>query len=61
MCLDNISKYFIIVSMKKTGFIRRVHVLSFAYYVIDTKDILNIHGYLMKITKIQIKIMFGFI
>ena len=50
LCLDNISKYFKIGSMKKPGLIRCVYVLSVDYDIIDTNDISDVHRYLMKIT-----------
>ena len=48
LCLGNISKDFTVNNMKKTGLKGSVKVFSVDYNVIDTKDILNIHIYLMK-------------
>ena len=48
--LGNISKDFTINNMKKTGLKGVVKFFSVDYNAIDTNDILDIHGYLMKET-----------
>ena len=50
LCLGNILKDFPIDNMKKTGLKGYVNVFSVDYNIIDTRDILNIHKYSMKIT-----------
>ena len=46
--LGNISKYFFVDDMKKTGLNRYVYDLSVDYDAIAVDDILNIHKYLME-------------
>ena len=43
LCLANISKYFTINNMKKTGLIGVVKFFSVDFIPIDTNDILDIH------------------
>ena len=43
LCLANISKYFTINNMKKTGLIGVVKFFSLNFIPIDTNDILDIH------------------
>ena len=50
LCLDNISKYFTINNLKKTGLKGFVKFFSVDFNPIDTNDILDIHKYLMKKT-----------
>ena len=60
LCLDNISKYFTINNMKKTGGLKGiVQVFSVNYNAIDTNDILDIHKFEMK--EICYRTMLGFI
>ena len=46
--LGNISKYFFVDDMKKTGLNRYVYDFSVDYDAIAVDDILNIHKYLME-------------
>ena len=48
LCLGNVSKYFTINNMKKTGLKGIVKFFSVDFNPIDTNDILDIHKYLMK-------------
>ena len=48
LCLGNISKYFSVNNMKKTGLNEYVYDFSVDYNVISTSNIINIHKYLMK-------------
>ena len=48
LCLGNISKYFPVHNMNKTGLYRYVYDFLVDYESIDVDDILNIHKYLMK-------------
>ena len=48
LCLGNTSKDFTINNMKKTGLKGIVKFFSVDFHIIGTKDILNIHKYLMK-------------
>ena len=48
LCLGNISKDFTINHMKKTGLKGIVTFFSIDFNSTDTKDILDIHKYLMK-------------
>ena len=50
LCLGNISKYFTINNLKKTGLKGVVKFFSVDFNPIDTNDILDIHKYLMKRT-----------
>ena len=50
LCLGSISKDFTINNMTKTGLKGVVKLFSVDFNPIDTKDILNIHRYLMKRT-----------
>ena len=50
LCLGNISKKFAINNMKKKGLREVVNFFSVGFNPIDTKDILDIHKYLMKKT-----------
>ena len=50
LCLGNVSKNFTINNMKKIGLKRVAKFFSVDFNPIDTKDILNIHKYLMKKT-----------
>ena len=59
LCLGNISKDFTINHMKKTGLKGIVTFFSIDFNPTDTKDILDIHKYLMKGT--WYKTMFGLI
>ena len=64
MCLGNISKDFTINKMKKkkrkkTGLKGNVPIFFVEFNPIDTKDILDIHKYLMKGT--WYKVLFGLI
>ena len=52
--LGNISKDFIINNMEKTGLKGVVKVFSLDFYPIDTKDVLDIHKYLMERTLYKI-------
>ena len=54
MCLGNISKYFTIDNINKTGLTGNVQVFS-----VDTNDVLDIDRYLMK--KAYYEVMFTFI
>ena len=54
LCLGNISKDFTIDNVKKTGLKGYVHVFSCDYNVIEINDFLDIHKYLMKITRSKI-------
>ena len=56
LCLGNVSKYFPVNNMKKTGLKKGVKFFSVDYNPIDNNNILDIHKYLMKIT--WYKIMF---
>ena len=47
-CLGNISKYFSVDNIKKTGLNRYVYDFSVDYDAIAVDDILDIHKYLMK-------------
>ena len=58
-CLGNVSKYFTINNMKKTGLKGVVQSCPVDFNPIDNNDILDIHKYLMK--KTWYKIMFGLI
>ena len=49
-CLGNISKYFTVNNMKKTGLKGYVNLFSVDYNILDANDILGIHRYLMEIT-----------
>ena len=60
LCLGNVSKDFSASNMKKTGFNDYFYDFSVDYDSIDVDDILNIHKYLMKKTRNNIK-MFRFI
>ena len=59
LCLSNVSKYFIINNMNKSGWKGVINFFSVDFNPIDTNDILDIHKYLMKRT--WYKIMFGLI
>ena len=59
MCLENVSKDFTAISMKKTGLNRYVYNFSVDYNIIDTSNIIDIHEYLIK--KTWYKIMFRLI
>ena len=48
LCLGNISKYWSVDKMKKTGFTGYVYDFSVDYDVIDVDDIKDIHKYLIK-------------
>ena len=48
LCLGNISKYFSVDNMKKTGLNGYVYNSSVDYSAIAVDDILDIHKYLMK-------------
>ena len=48
LCLGNISKYFSVNNMKKTGLYGTVYEFSVDYGVISVDNILNIHKYLTK-------------
>ena len=48
LCLGNISKYLTINNIRKTGLKGIVNFFSFDFNPVDTKDILDIHKYLMK-------------
>ena len=48
LCLGNISKYFTINKMKKTGLKGSVKFFSVDFNPIGTNDILDIYKYLMK-------------
>ena len=50
LCLGNVSKYFTINNMKKTGLKKVVIFFSVDFNPIDTNNILDIHKYLMKKT-----------
>ena len=52
LCLGNISKYFSVNNMKKTGLHGTVYEFSVDYGVISVDNILNIHKYLTKQYKI---------
>ena len=54
LCLGNISKDFTIDNVNKTGLKGYVHVFSCDYNVIEINDFLDIHKYLMKITRSKI-------
>ena len=54
LCLGNISKDFTIDNVKKTSLKGYVHVFSCDYNVIEINDFLDIHKYLMKITRSKI-------
>ena len=47
LCLGNISKYFAVDNMRKTG-LNSYMIFLFFFYSIDVGDIVNIHMYLMK-------------
>ena len=59
MCLGNVSKNFTINTMKKARLKEVVKFFAVDFNPIDTKDILDVHKYLMKRT--WYKIMFGLI
>ena len=59
LCLSNVSKYFIINNMNKSGWKGVINFFSVDFNPIDTNDILDIHKYLMKRT--WYKIMSGLI
>ena len=48
LCLGNISKYFSVDDMKKTGLYGTVYEFSVDYGAISVDNILNIHKYLTK-------------
>ena len=48
MCLGNISEYFSVNNVKITGLNGCVYDFSVDYKTLDTKNIINIHKYLMK-------------
>ena len=48
LCLGNISKYFSVNNMKKTGLHGTVYEFSVDYGVISVDNILNIHKYLTR-------------
>ena len=48
LCLGNISKYWSVDNMKKTGLKSYVYDFSVDYNAIAVADILDIHKYLMK-------------
>ena len=48
LCLGNISKFFSVNNMKKTGLNSHVYKFSVNYNIIDTSNIIDIQKYLMK-------------
>ena len=48
ICLGNISNYWLVDNMKKTGFTGYVYDFSGDHYSIAVDDIKDIHKYLMK-------------
>ena len=48
LCLSNVSKYFSVDNIKKTGLYRYLYDFSVDYNNIYVDDILDIHKYLMK-------------
>ena len=48
LCLENITKYWSVDNMKRTGFNGYVYDFSVDYDAISVDDILEIHTYLMK-------------
>ena len=48
LCLWNISKDSTVTNMKITGLNDYVYIFSVDYDVIDIKDIINIHKYIIK-------------
>ena len=48
MCLENISKDFTAINMKKTEISGYVYEFSVDYNIIDTSNFINVHKYLMK-------------
>ena len=52
LCLGNISKYWLVDNMKKTGIKGYTYDLSVDYNAIANSDILETHNYLMKKNKI---------
>ena len=48
LCLRNISKYFLVDNMKKTGLNGYVYYFNVDYDTIAVDDLLEIHKYLMK-------------
>ena len=57
LCLGNVSKYFAINNMRKTGLKGDANFFSVDFYPIDTCDILDIHKYMMK--RAWYKTLFG--
>ena len=57
MCLGNISEYFSVNNVEITGLNGYVYDFSVDYKTLDTKNIINIHKYLMK--KYDIKYCLG--
>ena len=51
LCLGNISKYFSVNNMKKTGLSGYVYDFSVDYDAMSVDDILEFHKYLMKKTR----------
>ena len=60
-CLGNISKYWSVDNMKKTGFHGYVYDFSVDYDSTDVEDIKDIHKYLMKKNDIVSMKIFGFV
>ena len=48
LCLGNISKYFSVDNIKKTGLNGYVYDFYVNYIIIETSNIIDIHQYLMK-------------
>ena len=48
ICLGNISKYWLVDNMKKSGFTSYAYDFNVDYYPIVVDDIKDIHKYLMK-------------
>ena len=48
ICLGNISKYWLVDNMKKSGFTGYAYDFNVDYYPIVVDDIKDIHKYLMK-------------
>ena len=48
ICLGNISKYWLVDNMKKSGFTGYAYDFNVDYYSIVVDDIKDIHKYLMK-------------
>ena len=57
LCLSNVSKYFIINNMNKSGWKGVINFFSVDFNPIDTNDILDIHKYLMKRTRYKMIIL----